>query len=108
MTHNQWAHPRKCTAKGLASQQLLILTDKHKFSRLCHFTWGVSSEVPAVLPVVLGLPRDCTLQGYLADKKHPLPRTLREEHINGPMMILVGWKLPMSEVPLYGYVRETG
>ena len=41
------------------------------------------------------------LQGYLAHKKQPPPRTLQEDNVEGPLVVLGGWVFLMSEVPLY-------
>jgi hypothetical protein len=41
------------------------------------------------------------LQGYLAHKKAPPPRTLQHAHASGPMLVLGGGRFLMSEVPLH-------
>ena len=41
-----------------------------------------------------------TLQGYVAHKKQPPPRTLKWAYAQGPTVALGGGKFLMSEVPL--------
>ena len=60
-------------------------------------------EVPLYSPVKPRLqPCAWSLQGYLAHKKHPPPRTLQWDYTYGPMVILGGVLFLMSEVLLTG------
>ena len=44
------------------------------------------------------------LQGYLAHKKHPPPRTLQSDYTSGPTVVLGVGLFLMSEVPLNMYI----
>ena len=41
------------------------------------------------------------LKGYLAHRKSPLPGTLQQAHASGPVLVLEGERVFMSEVPLH-------
>jgi len=42
----------------------------------------------------------CHLQGYVAHKKQPPPRTLQQDYAWGPIVLLREGSFLMSEVPL--------
>ena len=50
--------------------------------------------------------RNPGLQGYLAHKQPPPPRTLQQDYAEGPTEVLGGGCFLMSEVPLYGLTRS--
>ena len=43
------------------------------------------------------------VQGYIANKRQPPPRTLQLDYTLGPMVVLGGLQFLMIEVPLYEY-----